>query len=340
MDRDRPITVTLGIIAYNEEEFLPALLEDVRRQTYPHKQIEVILADSGSDDRTKVVMEAFRKENKTDFLRIELLDNPERIQAAGWNKVIRAATCDMVIRVDAHSTIREDFVEKNIDCIGSGEYVCGGHMVFLTANHSPYGRMLLDAEMSSFGSSPAEYRHDSDGKKSVRSVFNAAYRREIFDRVGLFNEELVRTEDNELHWRITSAGYRICFDPEIHSGHYIRGSLKDMLRQKYLNGYWIGRTLYICPGCISAFHLVPLLFVISLLAGMAMAASGLPLLISVIMMTYGAVMAANALWCIVRTHNIADILLPVICLMIHISYGIGTAAGLLAGRWRKCTAKT
>ena len=339
INNNRPTTVTLGIVAHNEEEHLPDLLEDLRKQTYPHERIEVILVDSVSEDRTKPIMRSFLNECEGDFKRILILDNPERIQAAGWNKVIREMSCDVIIRVDAHSTIQEDFVKKNIDRIESGEDVCGGPVNYLTTDHTVYGRMLLDAETSSFGSSPAEYRHDLDEIKYVKSISFAAYRREVFDVVGLFNEDLVRTEDNELHWRITKAGYRICFDPLIRSGHYIRNNLRGMLIQKYLNGYWIGRTIYVCPGCISAFHLVPLFFVLSLLIGVAMATLGVPLLIKTILITYTTAMIGNAIWCFIRTRNIADLFLPVICLIIHISYGTGTAIGIITGTKNKYSAR-
>ena len=91
-----------------------------------------------------------------------------------------------------------------------------------------------------FGSSIASYRRE--GKKSyVKSVFHGAYRRKVFEDVGGFNEALGRTEDNELHYRIRRKGYKICFHPGIHSRQHVRSSLKEMVRQKYSNGYWIGR---------------------------------------------------------------------------------------------------
>ena len=331
--------VTAGIIALNEEKYLPGLLADLRRQTYPHDQIEVILVDSGSGDGTKRIMEAFREDNGEDFRNILLLDNPEGIQATGWNAVIRNASGDAIVRIDAHCTIQEDFIERNVACLESGEAICGGPVTFLTDDLSAFGRMLLDAETSSFGSGPAEYRQEAPEKKYVRSVFKAAYRREVFNRVGCFREDLIRTEDNELHWRMIRAGYRICFDPSIRSGHYIRSGLGAMLRQKFGNGYWIGRTVYICPGCLSAFHLLPMLFLLSVILGTALAFSGRPALLAGVGAAYMAIMIINALRCVFRTGNAADLLLPAVCLLIHFSYGAGTVCGLAAGGWRKCTAE-
>ena len=116
-----------------------------------------------------------------------------------------------------------------------------------------------------FGSSIASYRNNP-GKTYVKSLFHAAYRREVFEKVGFFNEELVRTEDNEIHYRMRKAGYKLCFDPDIISYQYTRSSLKAMLKQKYANGYWIGKTSKVCPKCLSIYHFVPFAFVSAIIA--------------------------------------------------------------------------
>ncbi len=81
-------------------------------------------------------------------------------------------------------------------------------------------------------------------------------RRSVF-----FSENLLRTEDNEMHYRIREVGFKLCYDPRIVSYQYARSSFSKMLKQKYANGYWIGLTLKICPKCISLYHLIPFLFV-------------------------------------------------------------------------------
>lgn len=90
-----------------------------------------------------------------------------------------------------------------------------------------------------------------------------AHSREVFENTGLFNENLARTEDNEMNYRIRKKGYKICFDPNIKSYQYTRNDLLKMLEQKFLNGYWIGLTLGVCPKCISIYHLIPFLFVLA-----------------------------------------------------------------------------
>ena len=104
--------VSFCVVAYNEEEYLPSLFADICRQTYPREKIEVVLVDSGSGDRTRQLMEAFR-DRESGFYGIQVLDNPGRIQAAGWNVAIRNFRGDVLARIDAHSKIPEDFIARN-----------------------------------------------------------------------------------------------------------------------------------------------------------------------------------------------------------------------------------
>ncbi|EGL38408.1 hypothetical protein HMPREF9126_0168 [Parvimonas sp. oral taxon 110 str. F0139] len=91
--------------------------------------------------------------------------------------------------------------------------------------------MLLEAESSMFGSGIAPFRNAS-GKKYVKSMFHAMYKREVLEKVGFFNEKLLRTEDNEFHYRIRKAGYKLCYDDNIISYQHTRNSLSKMIKQK------------------------------------------------------------------------------------------------------------
>ena len=210
-------TVTVGVIAYNEQKYLPDLLSDLLKQTYPKHLIEVVLVDGKSADETRKIMEGFWSSHVSEYRRILVQTNEKRIQPAGWNVVIQNFTSDILLRIDAHARIPEDFIEKNVDCINSGEYVCGGPRENIIDEDTPWKRMLLSAERSMFGSGIASYRNTTEERKYVKSVFHAAYRREVVEKVGVFNENLIRTEDNEYHYRIREAGYRICYDPSIKS---------------------------------------------------------------------------------------------------------------------------
>ena len=180
--------VSVCTIARNEEEYLPHLLEDITKQDYPAEQIEVVMVDSSSTDGTRRIMERFAEENPQ-YHNCVVTENPGNNQASGWNQAIRSSTGVIIIRLDAHGRIPEDFVSKNVECMESGEYVTGGPRPNLPEKDTPWQRLLLSAESSMFGSGIAGFRRENE-KKYVKSMFHAAYRREVFEKVGLFNENL------------------------------------------------------------------------------------------------------------------------------------------------------
>ena len=325
-------TITFGVIAYNEHAYLPDLLQNLLEQTYPKELIEVILVDGNSTDDTKQIMEDFRAAHLAEYRAIKVLDNPKRVQPAGWNVVISNSDADVILRIDAHAKLPVDFVEKNIACINSGEYVCGGPRENVIDEDTPWKRMLLDAEQSLFGSGVASYRRETEEKKYVNSVFHGAYRREVFKNAGVFNEQLIRTEDNEIHYRIRKHGYKICYDPSIKSYYETRNTLPRMLKQKYQNGLWIGRTLYTCPGCVSVFHLIPFAFVCALSVCLLLAFLGLRWMLALLLGAYLVFVAINMISCVFKTKNKADLLLPAVYFLMHCAYGVGTICGLLKGR--------
>ena len=332
------MTVSLCIIAYNEEESLPRLLKQVEEQTYPHGQTEVVLVDSASQDGTKQLFLSFADEHKDSFLNVSVLDNPKKNQAAGWNTAIKAAVGDVIIRVDAHAEIPSDFIENNMKLIESGEYVCGGARPSIVDDPTPVREMLFLAESSMFGSSAAGYRRKSGEKKYVSSVFHGAYRREVFEKVGGFNEDLGRTEDNELHYRIRNAGYKICQGSDVISYQHIRTKLSSMMSQKYANGKWIGLTLGVCYQCISSFHLVPFYFVFMLICFFLLFVSAFITGHLWMLIPFSALMGAYILVALIMTAaSIAkaekkhplQLLLPAVFFLLHISYGWGTIVGLV-----------
>ncbi|MBR1796579.1 MAG: glycosyltransferase family 2 protein [Clostridiales bacterium] len=327
---DTLTTVTFGVIAYNEHRYLPDLLSDLLKQTYPKELIEVILVDGNSTDDTWQIMQDFKEEQDRSYGTIKLLRNPKKIQPAGWNVVINNFTSDVLLRIDAHARIPEDFIEKNIACINSGEYVCGGPRENIIDEDTSWKRMLLSAEQSMFGSGIASYRKGTDKRKYVKSVFHGAYRREVIEKVGLFNEELIRTEDNEYHYRIRETGYQICYDPTIMSYYQTRSSLKGMIRQKFLNGLWIGRTLFVCPGCISLFHLVPAAFVVGIIVCIVFGImwSWNPMILLGI--TYSLFLVLSTAVSLIKKRQVMDLILPFVILTVHIVYGAGTMKGSLS----------
>lgn len=320
--------VSLCVVAYNEESSLPRLLQDIREQTYSHKKIEVVLVDSRSEDGTRDCMERFAAEYGDEFYQVVITDNPGKIQSCGWNAALTHFTTEVIIRVDAHSHIPPDFVSKNVSNLSGGEMVSGGVRPAIEESGTDWGHTLLLAEESMFGSSASSFRRKGE-RAYVKSFFHGAYRREVFEKAGGFREDLGRTEDNELHYRIRKNGYRLCMSPDIISYQYIRPTFRKMCRQKFGNGYWIGLTLGVCPGCLSLYHFVPGAFVGGILLTTILACLGFPWLAVAMWGAYW--LLAVLMACMAARHEritASRFLLPFLFFGLHVSYGAGTLIGI------------
>ena len=310
--------VSFIVVAYNAGSKLENLLEDLKKQDYNHNDIEIILVDSNSSDNTKDIMMKFKEINKT-FSKVLVLDNPKKILPCGWNIALEASTGDLILRVDAHSSLPNDFISKNVNRIDMGEKIVGGHRISIIDENNAWQKTLLIAEKSIFGSGIATYRR-KEREEYVSTLAHAAYSREVFKKVGGYDERLARTEDNEIHYRMKKAGYKFLLDPTIKSYHHARNSLSKMMKQKYLNGYWIGLTMGISPKCFSIYHFVPLVFVLALIFSIifAFVFSGIPLIL--LLGAYFTFNILNTIFSIISEKKHLDyLLLPFIFFLLHLS---------------------
>ena len=320
--------VSIIITARNEEKYVPMLFEDILNQTYPLQNIEVVLMDSNSTDNTRKLMEEFKNNNES--LSVQIVTNERQIQAAGFNEGVKHATGDVVLKIDAHSRIPQDFVQKNVNEIIAGAFVCGGNRPTVVDSDDDFSKTLHIVEESALGSSIANYRK-SNVKRKVNSIFHGMYRKEVFEKVGLADERLLRTEDNEFHYRVRKAGYDIIFNPEIESYQYIRPTFTKMIQQKFANGYWIGLTSHICRDCLSLFHFGPGVFVATLLILMMFTPISFIPLLTVFGLYILAVLGLSIFEISKQKYNHTLLLIPFIMIAVHFAYGIGTIKGWIFG---------
>ena len=254
----------------------------------------------------------------------------------GLNLGFKHSDGDCYLKIDAHSHIPEDFIENNVDVIERGERVCGGRRPTIVETNDELAKTLHIVEESALGSSIANYRK-GDESRYVDSVFQGMYHKEVIEKVGYFDEKLVRTEDNEFHYRIRKNGFKIWYDTSIESFQYIRPTYSKMLKQKYGNGYWIGLTSHVCRECLSLFHFVPGIFVSTLLATILVAGiSTLPflLLVSIYLL---AIIGLSIFEISTHPFHNTRLLIPFMMISVHMSYGIGTIRGWIEGFWWKKT---
>ena len=326
------VSVVVGLL--NEEKFLPRLIEDFKKQTYNHNKIELIFIDGMSKDDSWKILEDFKNSNH-DFYDVVLLKNPKVILSAGMNVGIKAARGECILKVDCHSHITDNFIENNVKIIEEGEDVCGGPRPNIIENADNFSKTLLLVEENMFGSGIADYRKKTT-KKYVSSVFQGMYKKSIFDKIGLLDEKVGRVEDNELHYRIRKNGYKIRYSNDILSYQYTRPTLKRMLKQKYSNGYWIGKVSHIYPKAFSIFHFVPLAFVLAIIFSLCMIPITSIFIILLSSVYFLFTILITIMTIINNKFNVTILLMPIILFLIHVYYGVGTLVGLIKGfSWKK-----
>ena len=326
------VSVVVGLL--NEEKFLPRLIEDFKKQTYNHNEIELIFIDGISKDNSWEILEDFKNSNH-DFYDVVLLKNPKVILSAGMNVGIKAARGECILKVDCHSHITDNFIENNVKIIEEGEDVCGGPRPNIIENADNFSKTLLLVEENMFGSGIADYRKKTT-KKYVSSVFQGMYKKSIFDKIGLLDEKVGRVEDNELHYRIRKNGYKIRYSNDILSYQYTRPTLKRMLKQKYSNGYWIGKVSHIYPKAFSIFHFVPLAFVLAIIFSLCMIPITSIFIILLSSVYFLFTILITIMTIINNKFNVTILLMPIILFLIHVYYGVGTLVGLIRGfSWKK-----
>lgn len=313
----------------NEARYIGRCLDAVMGQEYDPARIEILVADGMSDDGTRAIVRERLERASARGSRTQLIDNPQRIVPTGLNRGLAAAQGDVIIRVDGHCVIAPDYVRRCMQDLDAVEADCVGGAIE-TVGETTTARAIALAQSSPFGVGGARFRY-TDKPGYVDTLAFGAYRRTVFDRIGLFDEELVRNQDDEFNFRLTRAGGKIWLDPQIKSVYFSRGTLRGLWKQYYEYGLWKVRVIQKHGRPAAWRHLVPALFVLALLGSIcASLLTQSPLWFLLIAVPYGlatAVAAARVAWGDWRTMA----LLPIIFLVLHLSYGLGFMVGLV--RW-------
>jgi len=255
--------VSIIIPCRNEEKFIGKCLNSIINNDYSKESLEILVIDGMSEDKTKEIVEKYTKQ----YLYIKILENPNKFTPFGLNIGVKNARGDIIIRMDAHSTYEKDYISKCIKYLNqyNADNV-GGIWKIMPRTHTLINKAIVFASSSIFGAGDAYYRRGySRGPKWVDTVFGGCYKKEVFERIGLFNENLVRSQDMEFNLRLKKAGGKILLVPEIVSYYYPKSNLKDFFRHNFSDGIWTTYPLKFGIRIFSWRHLVPLFFVSSLI---------------------------------------------------------------------------
>jgi succinoglycan biosynthesis protein ExoA len=256
--------VSVVIPVFNEERYIEACLGSVLEQDYPHDRFEVIIADGGSTDRTRAIVEATAVLHPM----VRLIDNPGRTQAHGLNLAILASRGEYIARQDGHAEWSPHHLRRSIELlVETGADNVGGLADGEGAGVT--GRAIARAMRSPFGVGGARYRY-SNRVEDLPTVFPGTFRRTAFARVGLYDEAYPPHEDYELNHRIRETGGRVLFSPDIPTRYWVRESIPALARQYFRYGRSKVRVARASLGVIHPYHLAAPALVAALPAALAL----------------------------------------------------------------------
>lgn len=328
-------SVSVVVPCRNEAAYVDTFLASVAaQQNVAFASFEVIVADGSSDDGSAERFQAATKRYR--WLRI--IDNPQRIVPTGLNACIRAASGEVIVRMDMHTEYAADYVYRSVlKLTETGAANVGGP--WRARGTTPMSRAIAAAFQSPFGCGGAK-GHDLTYEGPVDNGYLGCwYRKTLFD-AGLFDEGLVRNQDDELNLRLIRSGGVVWQSPSIISWYTPRASLRLLFRQYYQYGFWKIPVIRKHRQPASIRHLVPGAFVLSCIAipilGLLLSLTGHPLVGTICFLTclivlglYSAIVVRESLRIASRHGSDLMLRLPAVFVTYHFAYGLGFLIGLL-----------
>lgn len=322
--------VSVIVACRDEVRHIRAFLDSLLSQSTDGIDVEFLIADGMSTDGTRTILTEYASASPA----LRLIDNPGLIVSTGLNAAIREARGQIIIRMDAHTEFDPGYIQACVRLLKETQAANVGGPA-RTKAEGLKARAIAAAYHSPFSTGGAKF-HDPDYEGPVDTVTYGCWRKETLDRVGYFDEDLVRNQDDELNLRIIRSGGIIWQSPQIVSWYRPRGELRKLFRQYFQYGYWKIAVIRKHRMPASWRNLVPGLFVVSLLASVILFLAGILAGYSVLAaLPLASIVTAYvlSLTCFsVHTARKAEWkilpLLPLTFAVYHVSYGLGFLTGL------------
>ncbi len=322
--------VSVIVPCRNEEKYIGRCLNSLILQDWPKDRIEVLVVNGASEDKTKEIIEGYSKK----YQWIRPLENSKKYSPFGLNIGIKESKGEIIIRADAHAEYQKDYISTSIRDLRQYHADNVGGVIQPV---SPQDLASIEARAIAFCLShpfgaASRFRLGAEKPYFVDTVFGGCYKREVFDQIGLFNENLIRSQDLEFNLRLQKAGKKILLDPKIIFRYYPKTNLKEFFLHNIEDGIWAIYPLKFTKAPFKLRHYIPLFFVLGL------AISGLlsfffsffsPVFLFILDF-YFLLSVLSSLEIAVKQRN-SDyfFLMPVVFACRHFGYGLGSVFGLI-----------
>ena len=322
----------------NEKQYIASSLESILNQAQ-NSPIEILIADGMSTDGTRKIINEYQKYNSS----IHILDNPEKVVSTGFNRALSIAKGEVIIRVDGHAIVKPNYIDQCLRVLEKTNADCVGGPI-LNSSDGVIGNSINIAQSSKFGVGGVAFRRKIKKGQFVDTLAFGAYKRDVFKRIGGYDQELIRNQDDEFNYRLIQKGGKIWLDPSIQSIYFPRKSIIKLFSQYFQYGIYKVRVMQKRRGLASFRHIIPLLFILSLLGStfyyMEIQVI-VPLLItSLPYLSLSILLSINQLIKNLKNWR-STIFLPLVFSTMHFAYGFGYLLGLclFIFKWRDIEVK-
>ncbi len=312
-------SVSIVIPMRDESKHIKKCLDSLLCQDWVGSNIEIIIVDGESKDNSYEIA----KETLFNYSNFKILHNPKKITPISLNIGVKAARGDVVIILGAHSYVAKDFVSKNIHFLNTMDVDCVGGSISPIGD-TYQGNAIALAMSSPIGVGNAFYRY-SKVQRLVDTVQFGAYKKEVFNRIGYFDEDLVRNQDFELNHRIVSTGGKILLAPQVNGYYVVRSTVNKLFKQYFDYGYWKTRVVSKEIGAFRLRYQIPPLFILTLLIS-GFLGIFIPIFFiffNVIIFTYSFLVLMTSLRLSMKSNLKYLPILPLAFMSLHFGFGLG-----------------
>jgi len=333
MERNFPL-VSIIVPCRNEKHFIEKCLDSINNQDYPKDKLEVLVIDGASSDGTSIILSKLVQKR----LNLRIFFNPRMVTPISMNIGIRNAKGAAIIRMDAHAEYSNDYISKCVQALFSNNNVVnignvGGRVAILPSKDTLTARAIAFSISNIAGSAGSTYKISSNDKPiEVDTVFGGCYRREIFEKIGLFDERLTRSQDMEFNMRLKKTGGKIMLFPDIVVNYYPKSNFREFFVHNFWDGVWAVYPLKFVKMPFKLRHYIPLIFFLGLFSLSMIALFWRPaiLVLAVSIVFYFAVSLCFSLGIAIREKDWRYVfLMPIAFAIRHFGYGAGSAWGMI-----------
>lgn len=319
------VLISFIIPCRNEKKFIKETIASILNQKDINKNFEIIIVDGQSEDGTREILSELQSLDE----RIMIFDNPQKITPVALNIGVKKAKGDFIFILGAHSKIEDDYVSNTLKIFEEHPDVsCAGGPIISKGNSS-LGKAIAKAMSSPIGVGNAKHRFPDYEGYAEMACF-PAFKKEVFDKIGYYDEKLVRNQDDDFCFRLRLGGDKVYISPKVKSIYYVRDNLKSLFRQYYQYGFWRVELLAKHKLPIAFRQQIPFLFFLGIFLLIIIAvALNSPVIGMIIPLIYLTALLVYTLIIFVKEKKTYVFWLPVTIFILHLAYATGFAVSLM-----------